>query len=137
MRERNQSGRGGKRDSAPAEAPSECRYVLAARATAEQVRGLSATPVEVRRRYRLNCDLHQVRRELVRVVPTEDQLTTTGEYDAKLAGRIAAVASLLGRGGCRSFGRGRDRGGHRLVLLNVVRQRANAGSTFFLHRSFN
>ncbi len=61
--------------------------------------------------------LHKILSVLVRVVPTEDKLATTGEDDTQLSGGVAPIAALFGGGGSRGLGRRREGGGHRLLLV--------------------
>src|SRR5262249_8600833 len=81
-----------------------------------QLGELRAPPVEVRGRDDLYRDLDEIRRVLVRVVATEDQVSSSGQHEAELAGGRAAVAPLLGGRGCRGLGRWGDGGGHRRLL---------------------
>src|SRR6185436_13571033 len=72
-----------------------------------------AAPFEVRRSDYLNRDLHEIRGELVRVMPAEDQLTTARKDDPQLAGRVTPVAALFGCGRRRGLRRWREGWGHR------------------------
>ncbi len=99
------------------------------------LREFGAAPLEIGRSDHLNRDLHELRRELVRVVPAEDQFATARKHDTQLAGRVAAVAALFGCGGCRGLRRWREGWGHRLLLCSWVHGRCLLRHVF--HLSYN